>query len=105
MGDVNKSRSDLRDGVICQTEDSVKLAESKRQSGLLGRLTKQLVLDLQVADLEHIFADVALDGSRTVLDGESRSVLLVGRGSRGVILCVQETGDAGAAGSGDPEVG
>ena len=95
----------VRDGVVCQAEDSIKLAKRKRQSGFLGRLTEQLVLDLQVTDLERILADEAFDGSRTILDGESRSILLVGRGRSGVVLCVQETGDAGAAGAGNPEVG
>lgn len=97
-------KANLRNVVVRQTENSVEFTKRKRQSRLLGRLTKQLILNLQIPNLERIPADETLDGSRTILNRESGSILLVRRRSLGVVLCVQETCDAGAACAGDPEV-
>lgn len=74
-----RGAQDLRNGVIRQSENSIEFTKRKRQSRLLGRLTKQLVLDLQVANLKDILADEPFDGSRSILDGKRRAILLVGR--------------------------
>ena len=94
-----------RDGVVSKTQDAVKLAKGKRQTGLAGRLGKVLALDSEVANLENIVGDDALHGARAVLNLELGAVLLVRRGSGAVVLLVEEAGDRRALGGRHPEVG
>lgn len=78
-----------RDGVVGETEDTVKLAKGKRESGLLGGLGKVLVLDGEIADNDGVLRDKALERAGAVSDGKLGAVGLVrGRGGR-VVLGVQ----------------
>lgn len=78
-----------RDGVVTETEDTVKLAESESKSGLFGRLGKVLVLDCNVADGHGIARDKALERAGTVSDGKLCAVRLVGGRGGGVKLGVE----------------
>lgn len=104
IGMRRSGRKSLRDGVIRQTQDAIEFAKGKRQSGLFGSFTKQLVLDGQITDLEHILGNESLNGSGTVLDTESGTILLVRGRCGSIVLSVQETGDTGAILARDPEV-
>jgi hypothetical protein len=120
-------------GTRQRTEDTVELAKGKRKSRLFGRLGKVLVLDDEVADLEDVVRDEALERTGSVSNLERGVVGLVGRRSGRVVLGVKlhdqihdtislsasrnrrkeeegwigtnEASDAGALGSRDPEVG
>lgn len=52
-----------RDGVVAETEDTVKFAKRKGKSGLLGSLCKVLVFDGEVADRDDVTRDEALEGT------------------------------------------
>jgi hypothetical protein len=68
-------------------------------------LTKVHVTDEDVANLEDVVGDEALNSARSVLDGELRAVGLVGGGLGRVELGVGAAGSRGALGGGDPQVG
>jgi len=63
-----------RDGVVRETEDTVKLAKGKGESGLFGRLGKVLVLDGEVADDDRVLRDKALERAGAVSDGKIGTV-------------------------------
>ena len=65
------------DGVVAETQDTVKAAKGKSQTGLRGSLTEQLVLDLEVTNLKGVLGDVSLYSSRAIANGEIGAVLLV----------------------------
>lgn len=86
----NKARSDRArafrvDGLLDAarqsrlTKDTVKLAERERESWLLGRLSKVLLLDDEVAHLEDIVRDEALKRAGTISDLKRGVVGLVSR--------------------------
>lgn len=62
------------------------LSEGKGKTGLFGRLGEVLTWNCQVTDLEGVLGDEAFHGPSSILDGEFGSILLVGRGSTGVVL-------------------
>lgn len=107
VDEVVEGRDDVgdRDGVVGQSEDTIKLAEREGESGLDGRLGKVLVLDGEVTNGENIVGDDSFEGSRTVLDLELGAVGLVSGRGGGIVLGVKEAGDRGAAGRRDPKVG
>ena len=92
---VVEGRNDLvdGDGVVAKTHDTVEAAKGKGKAGLRGSLGKVLVLDLQVANLEDIVGNEAAELTRAVADLERGAVLLVGRGSRRVVLGVKVAGN------------
>lgn len=94
-----------RDGVVSKTQDTIKATESESQARLFGSLSKVLVLDLEVADLQGILRDKAAQTARAVANGEFGTVLLVGARRRRVILAVKEAGDRVALGRRNPQVG
>jgi hypothetical protein len=94
-----------RDGVVAKAHDAVEAAKGKGKAGLRGRLGEQLVLDLEVANLNSVLADVALKAARAIPDGEVGAVLLVGRRLAVVVLGVQVAGDRAAVTAGHPQVG
>ena len=49
-----------RDGIVSQSEDTVKLAEREREPGLLGRLGKVLILDDKITDGDSVPGNEAL---------------------------------------------
>jgi hypothetical protein len=66
LGDhLVEGRRDLvdTDGIVTQTEDTVESAESESKTRLLGGLTKELVLDLDVTNLDSVLGDVTLNGT------------------------------------------
>lgn len=73
-----------RDGVVREAEDTVKLSKRKRESRLLCRLAKVLVLDLEVADGQDIVRNDPLHRTGAVVDLELGPVGLVRRRSLGV---------------------
>lgn len=93
------------DGVIAKTHDTVETAKGEGKTGLRGRLSEQLVLDLEVADLNGVLADVALKAARAVPDGEVGTVLLVGGRLAVVVLGVEVAGNGAAVTAGNPQVG
>jgi len=93
------------DGVVAETHDTVKAAKGKGKTGLRCRLGEQLVLDLEVANLNSVLADVALEAARAIPDGEIGAVLLVGRRLAVVVLGVQVAGNRAAVTAGNPQVG
>ena len=92
------------DGVVAKAHDTVETAKGKGETGLRGRLGEQLVLDFEVADLNSVLADVALEAARSVPDGKVGAVLLVGRRLAVVVLGVQVAGDRAAVTAGNPQV-
>jgi hypothetical protein len=93
------------DGVVAQTHDTVETAKGKGKTGLRSRLGEQLVLDLEVANLDSVLADVALKASGAVSDGKVGAVLLVGGRLAVVVLGVQVAGNGAAVAAGNPQVG
>ena len=82
-----------RDGIIGQSQNPIEFPKGERQTGLLGGLPEQLVLDDQIRDSECILADETLDATGSILDGKLGPVLLVsGRSVRVVLgMELQET--------------
>lgn len=93
------------DGVVSQTQDTIKAAEGKGQTRLASSLGEVLLLDLQVADLQGVLRHEAAQAARAVADLELGTVLLVGARRGRVILAVEEARDRGALGRRDPQVG
>jgi hypothetical protein len=93
------------DGVVAETHDTVEAAEGESEAGLRGSLSEQLVLDLEVADLDGVLADVALKAAGAIPDGEVGAVLLVGGRLAVVVLGVQVAGNGAAVTAGNPQVG
>lgn len=94
-----------RDGVESKTQDTIKTAEGKSETWLLNCLSKQLVLNLEVADSQGVLRNISAQATRAVADLERSSVLLVcGRGGC-VVLGVEVTGDRAALRTWNPEVG
>jgi hypothetical protein len=50
-----------RNGVVCETEDTIEFTESKCESWLFGGFSKVLVLDCKIADGDGILRDVSLE--------------------------------------------
>ena len=65
-------------GVVSHTKNAIKSAEGESKTRLARGLTKQLVLDLKVSNLEDIFGDETSHFARAISDTELRAVLLVG---------------------------
>ena len=78
--------------------------ESEGESGLDGGLGEILLLEGEISDGHDIVGDDTFEGSGAVLNLELGAVGLVGAGLFGVVLGVEEAGDGGAAGGGDPEI-
>jgi hypothetical protein len=91
---VVERRGDLVDGdiVVRQSEDAIKLAKGESETGFLGGLSEQLVLDDQVGDTEVVTRDETLDATGSVLDGEFGPVRLVRLGGGRVVLGVKLRG-------------
>jgi hypothetical protein len=94
-----------RNGVVAKAHDTVEAAKGKGKTRLRGRLGEQLVLDLEVANLDGVLADVALKAARAIPDGKVGAVLLVGGRLAVVVLRVQVAGDGAAVTTGNPQVG
>jgi hypothetical protein len=88
---VVERRGDLVDGdvVVRQSEDTVKLAKGESETGFLGGLSEQLVLDDQVGDTEVVTRDETFNATGSVLDGELGPVRLVRLGGGRVVLGVK----------------
>lgn len=72
-----------RDGVIAHTEDTVELAESEGETGLLGGFGEVLLLNHDIADGHGVLRNEALKRAGPVSDGELGAVGLVrGRSGR-----------------------
>lgn len=94
-----------RDSVVPETQDAVEPAESEGKTWFLGGLSKQLVLDLEVANGHGILGNEASQAARAVLDRERGAILREGRRGRGVVFCVEEAGDGVALRGRNPQVG
>jgi len=66
------------DGVIAQTQDTIKSTKGEGQARFAGGLTKFLLLDLQVSNLKGVLRDEPCNASRAISDLEVRPILLVG---------------------------
>jgi hypothetical protein len=93
------------DGVVAKTHDTVEAAKGEGKTGLRGSLSEQLVLDLEVANLDGVLADVALKAAGAIPDGKVGAVLLVGGRLAVVVLGVQVAGNGAAVTAGNPQVG
>ena len=93
------------DGVIAKTHDAVETTKGEGKTGLRGRLSEELVLDLEVANLNGVLADVALEAAGAIPDGEVGAVLLVGGRLAVVVLGVEVAGNGAAVTAGNPQVG
>lgn len=93
-----------RDGVVAETHDTVEAAKGKGETRLRSRLGEELVLDLEVANLDGVLANIALKAAGAVPDGELGAVLLVGRRLAVVILGVQIASNGAAVTAGNPQV-
>jgi hypothetical protein len=80
------------------------LAEGKCETGLFGGLCKVLVTDREITDAEDVLGNVALHGASAILYGEVGAIGLVGGGSTGLMLGLNEARNICALGAGDPEV-
>jgi hypothetical protein len=78
-----------RDGIIGQSQNPIEFPKGERQTGLLGGLSEQLVLDNKVRDYECVLADETLDATGSILDSKLGPVLLVGGRSIRVVLGVE----------------
>lgn len=67
------------DGVVSKTQDAIEPAEGKGQTGFLGSLREELVLDLEVADGDGILRNESTQTARAILDCEGAAVLGEGR--------------------------
>jgi hypothetical protein len=85
-----------------ETNDSIKLAESKGKSGFFGAFSKVDIRDSQVADSQDIIADHTLQATRAVSNFEFRAVGLVGLRGLAIVLGMEKASDRGAAGGRDP---
>lgn len=65
-----EGRNDLvdGDGVVAQAKNTIETAKGKGKAGLVGGLSKVLVLDLQVTDGHNVVGDEARQAARAVLD-------------------------------------
>ena len=68
-----------RNGVITETQDTIKSTKGKSQARLAGGFTEELVLDLKVSNPQNVLGDVACNLARAVADTELGSILLVCR--------------------------
>lgn len=100
-------RNDLVHGnrVIPKAKNTIESAEGEGQARLAGRLTKVLVLDLQIANLNSILGDESSNTSRAIRNLKGRAILLVSRRLRRVVLRVEIARDRAAFGGWNPEVG
>jgi len=86
------------DGVICETHDTVELAESERQTGFFNGLCKVQVFDLEVPDGDVITGDETFHGASTVADLEGGAIRFIRRGLARIIFGMQEASDRSALG-------
>ena len=93
------------DGIIAQSQNAIEPAESKSKPRLIGSLSKELILDFQVADCHGIPRNKAAELSGAVLDLKFRAVLLVGARGFMIIFAVEVARNGAALGRWNPEVG
>lgn len=77
------------DRVKRQAENAVEHRNHKRETGLGGRLAKDLILHLEAANRQHVLRQEAAARARAVLDRERRAVGDVRLRRRRVVLVVQ----------------
>ena len=65
------------DGVIAQSQNTVKATKGESKARFARCLSKVLILDLQVANLHDILRDKTAEAARAISDGELGSVLFV----------------------------
>lgn len=92
------------DGIITQTQNTVKATESKGKTRLARGLGKVLPLDLQVSNLHVILGNKSAETARAVSDGEFGSIALVCGRRRRIVLAVEVAGDGVALRRRNPEI-
>jgi len=65
------------DGVISQSEDTVKSTECESKTGFLSSFSKQLVFDLHAGEIEVIGTDKTRETATAISDFKRSAVLLV----------------------------
>eukprot|EP00916_Digyalum_oweni_P022447 GHVL01037209.1.p2 GENE.GHVL01037209.1~~GHVL01037209.1.p2 ORF type:complete len:328 (-),score=26.81 GHVL01037209.1:337-1320(-) len=96
-----------RDGLVAQSQDSVKLRGNEGDARLLGGLSEGLLLNLHAADSEGVGAEESSQTASAILDGEDGAVSNVGVGLSAVVFVVKQAGDIGELAflRGHPQVG